>query len=111
MMKNPLLAQLYYEKALKLFPQYAITHAQYGSYLVGIGNSKAGIAQLEKAVEMNPRLMQAHTWLAQAYAKSGNAERARQVTERARELQSGGELPSRGESNTENSSSESHNNQ
>jgi Tfp pilus assembly protein PilF len=86
LMKNPILARPYYEKALRLFPQYAITHAQYGHYLVDIGNIKAGIIKLEEAVKMDPQLTQAHVWLAQAYGKGGRSESARRAAERAQEL-------------------------
>jgi tetratricopeptide (TPR) repeat protein len=84
--KNYTLAIQYYEKAIRVYPQYAVTHAQYGSYLVDIGNTKAGIGRLQKAVEINPRLAAAYGWLAKAYYKSGQVELARQTAERARAL-------------------------
>jgi Tfp pilus assembly protein PilF len=84
--KSPAFATAYYEKALKLYPQHALTHAQYGLYLVDIGQTAKGIAKLQYAVEMDPKLAVAHAWLAKAYAKSGNTELARQVAERATTL-------------------------
>lgn len=76
----------YYRKALKLYPQHALTHAQFGSYLVDVGRSDLGIAQLEVALEIDPKLAQAHAWLAIAYFRSGRSELARAAVERAREL-------------------------
>jgi len=80
------LAIAYYEKAIKLFPEYALTQAQYGAYLVDIGNTQAGIGKLKKAIEMDPKLAQAHAWLAKAYYKSGNPELGRQEAGQAAAL-------------------------
>ncbi len=85
----------YYEKALKLYPQYASTHAQYGSYLVDVGLVEAGIGKLKQAIEMDPQLTSAHAWLAGAYYKSGNSELARQAAEQARRLGYKGRIPGR----------------
>jgi tetratricopeptide (TPR) repeat protein len=93
---NPSLAIRYYEKAIRLYPQYAITHAQYGAYLADIGNVKAGIVKLKKAIEMNSNLAVAHAWLAKAYYKSGDRELARQAAAQARQLGYKGEIPSGG---------------
>jgi tetratricopeptide (TPR) repeat protein len=76
----------YYEKALRLFPQYAYTHAQYGAYLVEIGRIDMGMAKLNKAIEMDPDLGLAHAWLAKAYQKKGDQALARQTEDRARAL-------------------------
>lgn len=85
--KNPSLAISYYRRALKLYPQYAITRAQYGGFLVDSGNAKAGIAELQKALEMDPTLTLGHKFLIQAYRKTGNPELARQAASRAKEVQ------------------------
>jgi tetratricopeptide (TPR) repeat protein len=84
--KTPSLAIPYYERALQLYPQHAITYAQYGQYLVDIGFIEAGITRLKKAIELNPNLALAYAWLAQAYSKTGNLDLARQAAERARTL-------------------------
>ncbi len=76
----------YFERAIRLYPGYAFTHAQYGTYLVDIGSLAPGIAQLQKAIELDPRLASAHAGLARAYLKSGKPELARQAAQRAREL-------------------------
>lgn len=84
--KNPKLAIGYYQRAMKLYPQYAITRAQYGTYLVDEGNVKAGIGELQKAVEMDPKLAFGHAQLAKAYLKVGNTELARQAAGQAKQL-------------------------
>ncbi len=81
--KTPSFLIPYYERALKLYPQYALTRAQYGSYLVDIGNPNAGIAKLKEAMKMDPKLVQAYVWLAKAYYQSGNPELGHQVAEQA----------------------------
>jgi Tfp pilus assembly protein PilF len=91
--KNTNLGIGFFEKALKLYPQYAITHAQYGWYLVESANLEAGIRKLQQAIEMDAKLVAAHVWLAQAYGKSGNADLARQTAEQARELGYKGQIP------------------
>jgi tetratricopeptide (TPR) repeat protein len=76
----------YYEKAIRLFSQHALTHAQYGAYMVTLGTIDPGIKKLEQALEMNPELVFAHVWLAAANYKSGNLDLGRQSEARAREL-------------------------
>ena len=84
--KIPSLAIPYYERALKLYPQYALTHAQYGEYLVTIGRPDDGIARLKRAIELDPTLPVAYGWLATAYSKKGQVELARQAAEQAKAL-------------------------
>jgi tetratricopeptide (TPR) repeat protein len=83
---GPSLAIPYYQRALKLYPQYALTHAQFGVYLVDTGHINSGTAELKKAIEINPNLAIAYAWLASAYSRNGNLESARQAAERARAL-------------------------
>lgn len=92
LMEVPALAIPYYEKALQIYPQYALTHAQYGKYLGDIGDLESGIEHLKRAIKMAPNLPAAHAWLAEAYLKRGDKERARQEIEKARELGYRGEL-------------------
>jgi Tfp pilus assembly protein PilF len=91
--KTPSLATHYYEKALKLFPQHAFTHAQLGNYLVDIGDFGTGLAKLKEAIEMDPKLALAHAYLAKAYYKIGNPQLARRAAKRARELGYRGKIP------------------
>ena len=90
--KNSLWGINNYERALRLYPQYALTHAQYGKYLSDIDRVGDGIERLKKALEMDPRLVAAQVWLAAAYLKSGNADLARQAAEQARSLGFKGDL-------------------
>jgi len=59
-----------YELALKLYPQYAFTHAQYGHFLVEIGAPGAGAAELREALRLNPSLVAARAWLDQIESAS-----------------------------------------
>jgi len=61
----------FYEKALRLFPDRAYTRAQYGAYLVDIGERTQGILQLEKALQMDPSLLVARAWLHKAKREVG----------------------------------------
>lgn len=63
------LAIPYFENALRLYPQYAFTHAQYGDYLIGIGLYAAGVGQLREALRIDPKQFQAKAWLTEALAK------------------------------------------
>jgi predicted Zn-dependent protease len=80
----PLLAYPYYENAVKLFPQHALTRAQFGNYLKAIDQVDAGIVKLKEALEVEPQLALAHAWLSEAYAKKGDSRLAGQYAEQAR---------------------------
>jgi Tfp pilus assembly protein PilF len=95
LIKKRSLAVYYFERALKLYPRYAITHAQYGAYLVGIGETEAGIGRLKEAIEIDPKLTAAYVVLAKAYNKVGNLDLAQQAAEKARDLGYKGEVPLR----------------
>jgi tetratricopeptide (TPR) repeat protein len=92
LVKNHALAIFYYEKALNLYPQYAVTRAQYGRYLTAIDRVDEGIAQLKKALEIDSNLVTAYVWLAEAYHKSGDLELSRKAAEEARGLGYKGKL-------------------
>jgi Tfp pilus assembly protein PilF len=91
--KNRALPTPYFEKAIALYPSHAITHAQYGWFLVTMGDLENGLQKLKHAVEMDPKLTAGHAWLAHAYEKKGDLELARQAKERAKELGYNGKLP------------------
>jgi len=86
MSKEPHLAIPYYEKAVRLFPQHAFTHAQYGNYLVDTGQAEKGIGRLQRAIEIDPKLTVTYYWLWDAYTRTGNREMAQQIAEKAKEL-------------------------
>ena len=85
-LNQPNLPIKYYERALALYPQHAITHAQFGNFLIGIDQRKKGISELEKAIKINPRLSAGYFWLSNAYQKEGQLELAREFAAKAREL-------------------------
>ena len=91
----------YYEKAIRLFPQYALTYAQYGAYMIMLGKVDSGIKRLEQAVEMNPELVFAHVWLAAAYQKIGDLKLSRESESKARDLGYKGEISVQNLQNTQ----------
>jgi Tfp pilus assembly protein PilF len=84
--KNPLLPIPFYKRALSLYPRYAVTHAQYGQYLVSIDHIREGIEKLKEAIELDAKLVVAHVWLARAYARIGEVALAQQASQDARGL-------------------------
>ncbi|WNM63980.1 tetratricopeptide repeat protein [Candidatus Nitrospira neomarina] len=86
-MKNdPNLADQYFRKALHLFPQHAITHGQYGHFLVEVGRIEEGINHLHEAIQMNEQLMVAYEWLGEAYNLQGDSKRAKEAIAKANHL-------------------------
>jgi predicted Zn-dependent protease len=82
----------YFEHAVRLYPQYPITLAQYGRYLARIGEGEAAVTMLKRAIELDPGLAVAHAWLSEVYAKTGQAQLGREAAERARQLGYQGKL-------------------
>jgi Tfp pilus assembly protein PilF len=82
----------YFERALRLFPQHAVTHAQYGMYLVEIGQVEAGLARLNRALERDPNSALAYAGLALAYHRGGDVVAAREALQKARNLGYKGKL-------------------
>ena len=84
--KKPAMASTYYQKALTQYPQYAMTHAQYGQYLLSIGDIDKAIESLKRSIEIDPKLVGSYVLLAHAYSKQGNSELASEAAARAKEL-------------------------
>ena len=63
---KPSLAMLAFETAIKDYPQYAYTHAQYGRFLVEQGAVVPGIMELQEALRLDPHLVPARAWLQEA---------------------------------------------
>ena len=80
------IAVSYYEKALSKYPQWPITYAQYGQFLMEIGQVDTAIEKLKRAIEIDPKLVGGYALLAKAYSKKGNSELARDAAAKAREL-------------------------
>jgi predicted Zn-dependent protease len=93
MAKKVAVAVSYFERAIALFPQYALTRAQYGLFLVSTNNVDAGLEHLKQSVEMEPKLPAGYAGLAHAYAKKGDLGPAREAAKKARELGFSGKLP------------------
>lgn len=70
-LKEPTIPIAYYEKAMRLFPTHAYTRAQYGAYLVELGEKLQGIMQLEEALKMDPNSLPARAWLDKAKRELG----------------------------------------
>jgi predicted Zn-dependent protease len=80
------LAGIFFENALKLYPQYAMTHAQYGQYLVSFEMYDDGILKLQNALHIDPKLAIAYAWLAEAYFKTGKTDLATEAALKSRQL-------------------------
>jgi tetratricopeptide (TPR) repeat protein len=83
--KKMTLASPFFENALQLYPQYAMTHAQYGEYLASFQMYDDGIAKLQSALHIDPKLGIAHAWLAEAYFKTGKNDLGTDAALKARQ--------------------------
>jgi predicted Zn-dependent protease len=83
---DPKLALPHFEEAVEMYPQYALTNAQYGRYLCRIGDYTAGVLRLRRAIEQQADLAIAHAWLAEAYFASGQLPAGTEAARRARGL-------------------------
>jgi tetratricopeptide (TPR) repeat protein len=90
--KEPSLAIPYYQRAISLYPQYAVTHAQFGSYLIDIDQMDMAIKRLNTAIKIDSKYAFAHGRLAEAYYKKGDIAHARQAAKQAKALGYKGEI-------------------
>jgi serine/threonine protein kinase/Flp pilus assembly protein TadD len=75
-------------EAIALDPKHARAHATLARlHWVGRGDLAAGIAELERAVEINPQFGYAHHQLAYLYTETGEYEKAERAARAAVELQ------------------------
>lgn len=91
--KNHAWAIRWFEQAIRLYPQYPITHAQYGNFLIDIDDVDAGMEKLNYAVEKDPNLAAGYAFLAKGYTKKKQADKAREAAQKAKELGYQGPLP------------------
>lgn len=56
----------HFETAVRLFPKSAYTYAQYGHYLVSLGQDNVGITLLDEALRLDPNLIVARAWREEA---------------------------------------------
>lgn len=82
----PTLPLIYYDKAISIYPEYALTHGQYGHYLLEIGKTDLAINKLLQAIKISPKWPLPHAWLAEAYVKIGKDDLAQKSREDARAL-------------------------
>ena len=94
--KQPLTALPYFQVALNLYPQYALTHAQYGMYLTKVGRPNEGLTSLQHAIEIDPSLAVSHAWLADTYLQLGRRDLAQASAQRAQELGYRGKIAAEG---------------
>ena len=64
--------------AARLNPQYAAAHLQLGILHSDAGNYSAAISDYEKAVQIDPRMEEAHYRLAQTYRLLGQADKSKE---------------------------------
>jgi TolB-like protein len=75
-------AKLYLDKALQLDPEVAEAWAGLGLYHVNRpGENSQAIEKLEKALAINPNLIDASNWLQNAYGNVGDRRRALEILE------------------------------
>lgn len=69
-------ARQYYEKLIVLNPKRARYHGRYAHVLGQLGNQRASVEAGEKALELDPSLIQTHEWLVQMYRLLGDVPNA-----------------------------------
>jgi tetratricopeptide (TPR) repeat protein/tRNA A-37 threonylcarbamoyl transferase component Bud32 len=86
-------AQQFYEKAIELDPNYALAYSGLGSAFIfrfiaqtNLQDLELGIANLNKALQIDPGLVEPYLWLSYAYQRKLKYDEAIQVGLRAIEL-------------------------
>jgi len=77
-MNKPVQAEKYFQKAFKLYPGYADTHALYGIFLQKSGKLDEAIRQYKKALSLAPDSSETHYNLGLALYNKGDYEGALQ---------------------------------
>lgn len=86
MMDDDLLGIFYYERAISLYPHYAITHFQYGAFLMDIGKIDEAINEFQKAKDIEPNFAEPYHMLSIAHMKRGEIELAKEFGKKAQLL-------------------------
>ncbi len=81
------LAIYHYQTAIEREDHYPQTHFNLGKLLINNGKAAEGVAQMKRAMEIDPTFYRAAEGLAEYYAKTGQKALARQYEKRAREMQ------------------------
>jgi SAM-dependent methyltransferase len=80
-------AERCYRQLIAASPGYAEVHSRLGAVLMRQGKTAEAVAEIERAVALNPDMFAAHGNLAQAYLAAGQGDRAAAAACRALELQ------------------------
>ncbi len=75
-----------FEASVRLNPKFGRAHAELGKLLLKEDNVKGGIAELETAVNLDPKDGAAAYQLSRAYRRAGDSVRAQQMLARVTEL-------------------------
>ncbi len=86
-------AEAEFKLAIAANPNYATAHQWYGEFLSSMGRFDESIAELEKAVELDPLSLSTNTALAQPYLASGRYAEAIEKLKPALELDQNFSLP------------------
>jgi tetratricopeptide (TPR) repeat protein len=78
-----------FQQALRYDGRSAVALAGLGTSLVKIGQTANGINRLERAVAIQPNLVEAHYMLGMAYRTAGQKERSDQAFRKAEQLRAG----------------------
>ena len=83
---RPKVGEQYFAQAIRVYPDHALTHAQFGNFLIELGRIEEGIERLETARSIQPDMTMVYLWLAEAYHKHGDLEKEREAKGQAQEL-------------------------
>ena len=75
-----------FDEALRLKPDSADTHLNYGIALAGKGDLSRAVESLTRALQLSPQNAEAHAQLAEVLMKQGRPEPARQHAAEAERL-------------------------
>jgi tetratricopeptide (TPR) repeat protein len=78
-----------FEQAVQRSPSAAVAWAGLGTSLVKLRRTSEGIAKLQRAIVLEPRMFEAHYMRGMAYKASGDAVRAQDAFKKAEELRAG----------------------
>jgi Tfp pilus assembly protein PilF len=81
-----LAARPYFDKAVALEPRDASTHMYLAQWLITMGYTREGIAELDRAMAIDPMLPNAVNWRAYQYMYAGDTESAQALFERTEAL-------------------------
>ena len=76
----------YFQQAVHLFPDHALTFAQYGKYLMDIEEIEEAVKMLDISIKKEPKLALAYDWLEMAYTKKGDEAKSKEIGRKAKEL-------------------------